>query len=138
MSNNSNLLHESHLKTDIENGFIPWLMEEVEEELELDNRARALLDLMIREVVTERYNEYHQLELMDEQRAKDLLIKSQQADPQKPEEPQDSLSVVQSDVQQPKVEETEEQPVEREMTSLDEVEEVEEKEEPTEDTEELE
>ncbi|KER27626.1 hypothetical protein T265_05347 [Opisthorchis viverrini] len=123
---------------DIENGFIPWLMEEVEEELELDNRARALLDLMIREVVTERYNEYHQLELMDEQRAKDLLIKSQQADLQKPEEPQDSLSVVQSDVQQPKVEETEEQPVEREMTSLDEVEEVEEKEEPTEDTEELE
>ncbi|KAG5447424.1 Radial spoke head protein 3 [Clonorchis sinensis] len=123
---------------DIENGFIPWLMEEVEEEMELDNRARALLDLMIREVVTERYNEYHQLDLMDEQRAKDLLMKSQEADQQKPEEPQDSSSVVPSDVEQPKVEETEEQPVEREMTSLDEVEEVEEKEEPTEDTEEIE
>ncbi|KAF8571901.1 hypothetical protein P879_00496 [Paragonimus westermani] len=35
---------------DIEEGFLPWLMAEVDEEIELENRSRLLLDLMIREV----------------------------------------------------------------------------------------
>ncbi|XP_018653025.1 putative flagellar radial spoke protein [Schistosoma mansoni] len=49
---------------DIEEGFLPWLMAETDEELELWNDACLLLDGMIREVVQERHHEYRQLELM--------------------------------------------------------------------------
>ncbi|KAA3676074.1 uncharacterized protein DEA37_0014433 [Paragonimus westermani] len=52
---------------DIEEGFLPWLMAEVDEEIELENRSRLLLDLMIREVVQERHHQYRQLDLQDEQ-----------------------------------------------------------------------
>ncbi|CAH8863575.1 unnamed protein product [Trichobilharzia szidati] len=52
------------IERDIEEGFLPWLMEEIDEQLELENDARLLLDGMIREVVQERHHEYRQLELM--------------------------------------------------------------------------
>ncbi|CAH8624992.1 unnamed protein product [Schistosoma rodhaini] len=52
------------VERDIEEGFLPWLMAETDEELELWNDACLLLDGMIREVVQERHHEYRQLELM--------------------------------------------------------------------------
>lgn len=52
------------IERDIEEGFLPWLMEQIDEELELWNDACLLLDGMIREVVQERHHEYRQLELM--------------------------------------------------------------------------
>ncbi|CAH8626764.1 unnamed protein product [Schistosoma haematobium] len=52
------------VERDIEEGFLPWLMEQIDEELELWNDACLLLDGMIREVVQERHHEYRQLELM--------------------------------------------------------------------------
>ncbi|CAH8610511.1 unnamed protein product [Heterobilharzia americana] len=52
------------VERDIEEGFLPWLMEEIDEEIELENDARLLLDGMIREVVQERHHEYRQLELL--------------------------------------------------------------------------
>ncbi|CAH8517336.1 unnamed protein product [Dicrocoelium dendriticum] len=38
------------VERDIEEGFLYWLMEEIGDELDLERRARTLLDLMIREV----------------------------------------------------------------------------------------
>ncbi|KAH8874017.1 Radial spoke head protein 3 like [Schistosoma japonicum] len=52
------------VERDVEEGFLPWLVEEVDEELELWNDACLLLDGMIREVLQERHHEYRQLELM--------------------------------------------------------------------------
>ncbi|CAH8545563.1 unnamed protein product [Schistosoma turkestanicum] len=52
------------VERDVEEGFLPWIMEEIDEELALLNDASLLLDGMIREVVQERHHEYRQLELM--------------------------------------------------------------------------
>ncbi|CAL8108888.1 unnamed protein product [Calicophoron daubneyi] len=54
---------------DVENGFLFWLMDEVSEELELENRSRLLLDGMIREVVQERHLEYRRLDMMEEEQS---------------------------------------------------------------------
>nr|XP_033795811.1 radial spoke head protein 3 homolog isoform X2 [Geotrypetes seraphini] len=48
------------IERDIETGFIPWLMIEVEKNLEKTLLGRTMLDLMIREVVGTRLNAFRQ------------------------------------------------------------------------------
>jgi len=50
------------VERDVEQGFLPWLMESVSEELEQQNEARLILDMIIREAVTQRHIEYHSLD----------------------------------------------------------------------------
>lgn len=44
--------------TDVEQGFLPWLMEQVEEQLSKAMLGRSLLDSVIRDVVAQRQAAY--------------------------------------------------------------------------------
>ncbi|XP_047415716.1 radial spoke head protein 3 homolog [Sciurus carolinensis] len=48
------------IERDIEIGFLPWLMNEVEKTMEYSMVGRTVLDLLIREVVEKRLNNYEQ------------------------------------------------------------------------------
>ena len=48
--------------TDVEQGFMPWLMERVEDQLNKSMLGRLVLDGMMREVVRERCSLYQKLE----------------------------------------------------------------------------
>ncbi|KAA0184242.1 Flagellar radial spoke protein 3 [Fasciolopsis buskii] len=54
---------------DVETGFLPWLMDQIEDELEVERRARTLMDGLIREAVQERHYEYRRLELLEEDKS---------------------------------------------------------------------
>lgn len=43
---------------DVEQGFLPWLMEQVEEQLQCNDHGRMILDGLLREVVLMRTNLY--------------------------------------------------------------------------------
>ncbi|XP_075453876.1 radial spoke head protein 3 homolog isoform X2 [Ascaphus truei] len=58
------------VERDVETGFIPWLMEEVEKTLEKNNLGRTMLDLLIREVVEMRIHDFKKLESQDPALAK--------------------------------------------------------------------
>uniref|UniRef100_A0A8D2D8R5 Radial spoke head 3 n=1 Tax=Sciurus vulgaris TaxID=55149 RepID=A0A8D2D8R5_SCIVU len=53
------------IERDIEIGFLPWLMNEVEKTMEYSMVGRTVLDLLIREVVEKRLNNYEQKENRD-------------------------------------------------------------------------
>lgn len=46
------------VERDLEQDFLPWLMEQVDEQLEMNNRGRLVLDGMIREVMLRRLKKY--------------------------------------------------------------------------------
>ncbi|VDM01553.1 unnamed protein product [Schistocephalus solidus] len=50
------------VERDVEVNFLPWLMDAVGDELDFETNVRGLLDLMIREVVTENHRTYAALE----------------------------------------------------------------------------
>ncbi|THD23594.1 Flagellar radial spoke protein 3 [Fasciola hepatica] len=54
---------------DVETGFLSWLMEQIADELEVEKRARTLMDGLIREAVQERHYEYRRLELLEEDKS---------------------------------------------------------------------
>lgn len=47
---------------DVEVGFLPWLMEKVDEEVGSEVRARTVLDAILRDVVKDRHQAYRRLE----------------------------------------------------------------------------
>lgn len=53
------------IERDIEVGFLPWLMNEVEKTMEYSMVGRTVLDMLIREVVERRLNNYEQKENRD-------------------------------------------------------------------------
>ena len=57
---------------DVEQGFMPWLMERVEDELTKTVRGRVVVDGMVREVVRARAEAYRKLE---EKQQYELLAK---------------------------------------------------------------
>ncbi|KAK7107924.1 radial spoke head protein 3 homolog B-like [Littorina saxatilis] len=52
------------VERDVEQGFLPWLMEQVEDQLERNQHGRMVLDGMLREVVAKRIELYRKLEEM--------------------------------------------------------------------------
>ncbi|KAK4468667.1 hypothetical protein MN116_007851 [Schistosoma mekongi] len=83
------------VERDVEEGFLPWLVEEIDEELELWNDACLLLDGMIREVLQERHHEYRQLELMAAEMA--LIQEAGVALTGKTDQPTDELDMGRKD-----------------------------------------
>ncbi|KAM4772664.1 radial spoke head protein 3 homolog [Rhinophrynus dorsalis] len=68
------------VERDVETGFIPWLMEEVAQTLEKRNLGRSMLDLLIREIVTKRLEDFEKLESQEcEMISQDFEGKSQDA-----------------------------------------------------------
>ncbi|KAM3931996.1 radial spoke head protein 3 homolog [Leptodactylus fuscus] len=53
------------VERDVETGFMPWLMAEVKQALESNELGRTVLDILIREVVEKRIDDYRKLELTE-------------------------------------------------------------------------
>ncbi len=49
---------------DVEQNFVPWLMDEMEEKLKRNDLSRVLLDTLIRQVTQQRQDDYERLEQM--------------------------------------------------------------------------
>lgn len=60
------------VERDVEQGFMPWLMERMEEELEKAVAGRTVLDAIIRDVVAQRKAAFAQLEEQDRQAKADI------------------------------------------------------------------
>lgn len=60
------------VERDVEQGFMPWLMERMEEELEKAVAGRTVLDAIIRDVVAQRKAAFAQLEEQDRQAKADV------------------------------------------------------------------
>lgn len=54
-----------YLFLDVEQGFLPWLMDQVIEQLERNSYGRLIVDGMLREVVVRRMENYNKLEVTD-------------------------------------------------------------------------
>ncbi|XP_074044052.1 radial spoke head protein 3 homolog isoform X3 [Macrotis lagotis] len=84
------------IERDIEMGFLPWLMHEVDKKLEYNMEGRVVLDMLIREVVENRLNKYEQLgnqqsksfSVENDQERKEMEIEDVQ---EEPEQTDDSL-----------------------------------------------
>lgn len=50
--------------SDVEQGFLPWLMDQVDEQLERNEHGRLVLDGMLREVVSKRMELYNKLDAL--------------------------------------------------------------------------
>lgn len=74
------------ISTDIEQGFMPWLMDTVKEQLEKAQLGRMVLDGILREVVSKRFDQYAKL---DEQ-LRERLGGSASAAPKPDQKPADS------------------------------------------------
>ena len=70
--------------TDVEQGFMPWLMSKVEEKLSRSSLGRIVVDGLIREVVLKRSKEYAALEA--EENAKFQALHPQPSEPKLEEE----------------------------------------------------
>uniref|UniRef100_A0A8C5PNK0 Radial spoke head 3 n=1 Tax=Leptobrachium leishanense TaxID=445787 RepID=A0A8C5PNK0_9ANUR len=53
------------VERDVETVFMPWLMEEVEKNLQKNNLGRTMLDLLIREVVQKQVDEFNKMEYQE-------------------------------------------------------------------------
>lgn len=47
---------------DVEQNFVPWLMDEMEEKLKRNELSRVLLDTLIRQVTQQRQEDYERME----------------------------------------------------------------------------
>jgi hypothetical protein len=58
--------------TDVEQGFLPWLMDQVQEQLERNDYGRMVLDGILREVVNRRM---HMFKILEDQRAASVAVR---------------------------------------------------------------
>ncbi|KAG8444390.1 hypothetical protein GDO86_009541 [Hymenochirus boettgeri] len=77
------------VERDVETGFIPWLMEEVEKTMKKNNLGRTMLDMIIRDVVKKRMADFAAGKKTPQLTSPELQIKSEelviQPQPQDPE-----------------------------------------------------